>query len=280
MKVLAFTGSKGSGKNTLANILTGVQLVSNDRIDSFSITEKGGLIINIEEASGVVDMLQPPDSEDAYRFLINNIWPYVKQYSFATALKRIAVDIFQCPAKAVYGSDSDKNTIVSHLLWENMPGVVIASEIEKLGLYRSYQDSQVNFKQDLAELGITLSNKSGPMTVREFLQYLGTEIGRRMYSKCWTDFFKNEITSEMPALAIVTDMRFVNELETLREIHGEDIDVKVVKLTGGIKGDGHVSENGIPDELVDFVLDTNSIGPQESFNLLVQKMKEWNWFDE
>lgn len=50
------------------------------------------------------------------------LWrPEAQDFSFASSLKRMAVDILGLEEWQAFGTDEQKNTVVPHLLWENFP---------------------------------------------------------------------------------------------------------------------------------------------------------------
>jgi hypothetical protein len=55
------------------------------------------------------------------------------------------------------------------------------------------------------------------MTIREVLQYMGTEIFRKMYETVWVDSLLRKIKAEEPEIAVICDVRFPNEINLLRD---------------------------------------------------------------
>jgi len=82
--------------------------------------------------------------------------------------------------------------------------------------------------------------KSGYMTVRDILQYFGTDIARKINNDCWIDATFENINTVKSKLSIITDVRFVNEVEAIKRAGG-----KVIKLTRGDVNDTHISENDL-----------------------------------
>lgn len=93
-------------------------------------------------------------------------------------------------------------------------------------------------------------------TMRKIIQYVGTDIGRRLDENLWIKLFDKRVKEYIhkhPETKgfIVDDVRFLNEYEYfIREFGNKDIDNKNVKLVF-IKGytydssDKHISETGI-----------------------------------
>lgn len=239
-KILCFTGKKSSGKNTFCNFMTGLQLKSNNIIDNFDLHD-GKLYIEDGEAKGILALEKLADTFESGEYAARNIWPYAKIYAFADPLKDIAIELFNCPRDLTYGSDEDKNTIMPHLLWENIPGV---------------------------------THDPGPMTIRQFLQVFGTEVMRKIWGPVWVNSLIRRVENEESDLSLISDLRFDNEAGGLRE---SGHDVKIIKLTRKISDDNHSSENYIDDKYVDAVIDNQNLTILESCQQLVNHLQEWKW---
>lgn len=92
------------------------------------------------------------------------------------------------------------------------------------------------------------------LNFRQYLQFYGTEAHRDIFGQdFWVDAV--EMYHEGRIVA-VTDARFVNEAEAIREYGGV-----IVSLIGPPEvehaGDGHDSEKPLPPELIDFVIDNS-----------------------
>ena len=98
----------------------------------------------------------------------------------------------------------------------------------------------------------------GGRTPREAMQLLGTEWGRCLSSSLWVDAWRNEIerarlhaaSDDAPALIVVDDVRFPNEIAAIRSLGG--IIVRIDRPGAGLIGSAgrHASETadlGQPD---------------------------------
>ena len=119
MHLIALCGKKQSGKTTLSNFIHGHEMKRHDVIQNFEINEAGNLVVNYiqfdedgKEDTGmaVFDLWQRSDQfiNYAQRF----IWPLVKGYNFADALKEICMTLFGLTHSQCYGTDVDKNSKV------------------------------------------------------------------------------------------------------------------------------------------------------------------------
>lgn len=210
-KIVALSGKKQSGKTTLANYLHGHEMKRHDVIEKFFISPLGELVVNCTfhdengkefEEMGVLDLQQ--HNEEFYQYAAKRIWPLVRCYNFADSLKEICVMLFNIPPECVYGTDEQKNQKQEHLLWENMPGEF---------------------------------NKTGTMTARDFMQFFGTEIMRKIYEPIWLDNCFKRIAEDRPDIAVIADCRFMNEIKAVQNNGG-----KVVRLTRSPHDSNHSSE--------------------------------------
>lgn len=257
-KIVGFAGKKQSGKGTSANILHGIILAQKGMVSDWNIGGDGKLYIETKNANGEsgwgeFDITRK--DPDFVQWAEYNLWPYVKIYSFADALKWIAVDLFNIPKELAFGNDAQKNTIVPHLLWENMPGVL------------TDESHLMSTKVPLSWLNI-IFHEPGPMTVREFLQYFGTNICRKIYEPIWTRYTINKIRQEGTELAIIADVRFPNEVEAITGAGGS-----VYKLTRTISSDNHTSETAL-DNYEKFTKVINNDTNGYTIENLVQDIKQ------
>lgn len=246
-KILAFSGKKQAGKNTLCNFLHGYYLKSFGIINGFEITEEGELVVdtvvrdeNGEEkpGKGIIDVTRI--DIDFAMWAMDNVWPFVKHYAFAAYLKEILVGLFNVPKEIVYGTDEQKNAPTQYK-WEDVPTKV--------------------------------KGKSGFMTGRELMQYFGTEICRKIYPNIWTDKAIKDILNEESFLAIISDARFENEIKAVQSAGG-----KVIRLTRGIDGDSHTSETELNEfNEYDAVIDNQNMTIEESCIKLLEILDGWGW---
>lgn len=246
-KILCLCGRKGSGKNTLANFLHGYQLKSCEKIDSFDLDVNGDLFIKgindkNELAIAKIDIM----SRDLAfaEWASYNVWPFIKAYSFAEALKEICVGLFNIPREMLYGTEAEKNQL-THLRWENMPGIICLSERD-----------------------------TGPMTAREFMQFFGTEIMRKMYQEIWARHTLANIVEEDSQLAVITDGRFLNEIDSVKSCGG-----KSIYLTKRIDDDTHASEASLSAKDCDVVIDNQNQTLSETCVELVKVLEGWGWME-
>jgi hypothetical protein len=219
--ILGISGKKHSGKNTVANVIHGLALKQMNMIQDWSVDGNGHLNVLTQDGWGVFDVTR----RDAQfrQWAEPNLYPYIKIYSFADALKWLAVELFDIPEECCFGTEEQKNQIQEHLLWENM------TNCDCLGF------------------------KRGPLTAREFLQHFGTDMCRRMWEPIWVNKCIKDIKREGTLLAIIPDVRFPNEVQVIEEAGG-----MVLRLTRHVFDDDHNSETALDDYSFNQYLDNKN----------------------
>lgn len=189
VKIIGISGRKQSGKNTIANYINGDILKSKSMVNDFSISDDGELLINTQDITGtsgygIFDVTRKDNIFVEYAE--RELWPYVKVYHFADYLKEICINLFGLNPSNIYGTDDQKNE-PTPFLWENMPSSI---------------------------------GKIGKMTHREFLEYFGTNIVRKIKTDAWVCSSINKIVSENSQIAIIPDVRFPNEVKAIKDQGG------------------------------------------------------------
>lgn len=277
--IIAFCGKKGSGKNTCSNFLHGYQMKCYGIVEDFGIlNDTGGLVVttktldeggNEGTTTGELDINR--DDIAFADWAVYNMWPFIKNYSFAKELKDICIGLFNIPRECVYGTDEQKNQIQEHLRWENMPGVMTP----EMSIYgQDYVGASDGRFEDACYW--MHKHNPGPMTSREFIQFLGTDIMRKIYSPIWTNRTIKNIKTENPQLAIISDCRFKNEAETLKQEKA-----KLIRLTRSTASDKHSSENAFEDfDDFDAVIDNQNMTIEETQHELIKVIDSWGWLGD
>lgn len=198
-QIIGISGKKQSGKTTSGNFIASIFMSKLNIAKSISIDNEGQIIVSDlfdnKNYAGVFDLSRIDLRSD---FLINKAFslldPKIKLYSFADRLKQdVCINILGLTWDQCYGSDDIKNTS-TNLLWENMPG----------------------YDGDLR----------GNMTARQVMEYVGTGIFRKMKKDSWVSATIQKIEKDNPALAIITDCRFPDEIDCIKNKNG-----KVIRLS-------------------------------------------------
>lgn len=249
-KILALSGRKQSGKNTSANWLLGLTMCELGIVRGYIHIEQRGMLQitdlwGDESFRGIFDYYNPhPAMAD---FLEENVHPWFKMYSFADLLKEnVCIELLGLTKEQCYGTDEQKNS-KTHLLWENMPGVV---------------------------------HQSGNMTAREVMQFVGTEIFRKMHGPVWAQSTVNRVVKENSAFAVITDCRFPNEVEAVQKVGG-----KVIRFLRNPLEDNHESETSLDPEnfeqdKFDAIIDNSEMKIGEQNKALYEYLSQWEFIPE
>jgi hypothetical protein len=268
--IIVLAGAKQSGKSSSGNFLTGYTLSQISKRNPglpipnvFDINNDGQLLVNSsyvnsvgEEVvgNGILDLSRR--DYDFAEYAGQYIWPYIKIYNFADTLKDVCMHVFGLTYEQCYGSNDDKNTMT------NIPWYGILSMLPRKEKWAATRDSKTGKN----------------MTAREFMQFFGTQICRSIYDDCWIDSCFRRIEAENPAIAVITDCRFPNEVKVCR-----DKGAKIIKLTLDPFGDTetHDSETllkDMPDSEFDWVLDNSKMTIIEKNQAILDKCYDWGIF--
>jgi hypothetical protein len=156
-------------------------------------------------------------------------------YNFADPLKKMCIDIFGLTYEQCYGSDENKNEYVN-CFWPD---------------------------------------SGNSMTAREVMQYVGTNVFRKMQHNVWADATIRKIQDENLPLALIADCRFPNEVEAVKNAGG-----LVIKLNRNLYSSTHESETALDEDRYDqsnfdFVIDNKdlSIGAKNELIYSFLKLK-------
>lgn len=144
-------------------------------------------------------------------------------YNFADSLKQMCIDILGLTYEQCYGTDENKNELVN-CFW---PGI----------------DAQ--------------------MTAREVMQYVGTDVLRRIQTNVWSDTTIRKIQSSNFPLALIADCRFPNEVDAVKKAGGI-----VIKLDRRLYASTHESETALDESNYDqsnfdLIIDNHSLSIED-----------------
>ena len=210
-QIIGFAGKKQSGKNTACNFVLAVKLAQVGICKTSRLTDDGHIEVTDILGDKPSNMDWIPFKEphvDVTSLFENELKEYIQLYALANSLKEMAVNILGLKPEQVFGTDKQKNTLTS-ISWEDMPG----EEAKK--------------------------HAPGKMTSREVLQYVGTDFFRKFYPNVWLDSCLRKIEEESPEIALISDVRFENEIRGIQKKNGFVVGLKRDPYK---KGDKHASE--------------------------------------
>lgn len=95
-------------------------------------------------------------------------------------------------------------------------------------------------------------------TPRQVLQYVGTDICRKLYQNYHTDVVKKEANECEEQFIVISDTRFDNELDLPKQWNRKVINVKIKRSNNNIQAGTHISEQDLVDEKFDVIIQNDS----------------------
>jgi hypothetical protein len=90
--------------------------------------------------------------------------------AFAESLKETAIGVLGLPRELVYGTNDDKET-KTHIMWDSFPDSI-----------------RIKYSKEIEYQAFGMVPRMGPMTIREVLQVMGTDVFREMFeSDVWAN---------------------------------------------------------------------------------------------
>lgn len=124
--------------------------------------------------------------------------------------------------------------------------------------------------------GKDVPTPGGPMTVRQIMQVVGTELGRNIWGKdIWIHAMENRIKNGAADSWIITDVRMVNEAEAVRKWGGIVIRVDGASREGAESVDMHETERMIDSLKVDAIIDNGPGMTKEGLEDQARKILRW-----
>ncbi|SRR5260370_6243683 len=151
--------------------------------------------------------------------------------------------------KARHGKDS-----VAKFMQEAIPEIKLYSFGAELKYF--CQRNQYAFEElwELTHPGRVLApSKDDPIYGNgDILQFIGTEVVRHAYPNAWVDALINRIDTEDPKIAVISDVRFLNETKFIKDNGGFLVNVSRKNSDGSPYFDPnrsktHISEIGLDD---------------------------------
>lgn len=108
-------------------------------------------------------------------------------------------------------------------------------------------------------------------TAREFLQYFGTDVMRKIKDTVWVDYTIKSILQEDSQLAIIPDVRFPNEVEAIKKANGV-----VIRLTRDVHNSNHPCETALDEDKFDWNNFDYVINNNDTITQLIHDVEQMN----
>lgn len=234
MQIIGISGKAQAGKSTGALFCVGHHLIRLGAIEDFGIDENILKVKPTNEDWVDIDFptfeFAPIEVKAAFQVLIGQ---HVNIISFADELKLHCINVLGLPYESVYGTNEQKNKSLEHLTWESF--------------------SHIKYSIPKGE-----KKKTGPISGREVLQFVGTEVFRKIDTNIWVNAFKRRAMRSNSGIIIVPDVRFPNEVDAIHELGG-----KVIRLMRAPIESDHESEVALDppydQSSFDYVIDNNGV---------------------
>lgn len=265
MRIIGISGRSQAGKNMCGNAILGevlsTKITFNNQplISDYKIDERGLLYVpaQISETEVVYGIFDPFNFERHFVDWANQfVFPHCKLYSFATLLKeKVCSDVLGIPLNLVFGDDKAKAQD-SHI-----PRTAIDA-----------------FSKTKKKAGVsTDAPPSEYLSVREVLQFVGTELLRKFYPNVWSEGLLRVILTEQSELAVVIDVRFPNEVAAIKDSGG-----RVIRLLRDPKQGTHDSETALDPENYDqsnfdLIVDNRELSINETKDVVIKYVRELEW---
>lgn len=227
--IIGLSGKKQSGKTTSGNFLFSVYMANLEIAKTIHINDRGQLEVS--------DLLG------------NQIYKGVFDPSYSRSNDYIINKVFDAIDKEI------KLYSFADILKQNICMDILGMSYEQC--YGSDTD-----KNSLT--GMYWNDKQ--MTARDIMQFVGTDVFRKLYANVWVDATLNRIKKDKTKLAVITDCRFPNEVEAIKHSGG-----KVIRLTRSPIVSDHISENILDSDVYDwnnfdYILDNQNMSILDQCN--------------
>lgn len=232
-EIIGFAGTARAGKDSSLKLFYAGVLKDRGVIDRYEINDAGDLLVNAAfehgEEMGVLDISRRDEPFVNYAYQM--IWPHVKDYHFADNLKIVCSKMFGLTYEQMFGTVEQKTSNTKYL-WKEFINAIPKAYKPKL------------------------SEKGEYVTARELMQYVG-DILRSVDDDCFTNSALNEIELEQVPIALIGDVRRINEVNAIKERGG-----KVILLKRKTHDMTHRIENefeGIDESIFDYIVDNQDL---------------------
>lgn len=222
MLILGISGRKQSGKSTTGNFIFSIYMSDLSVSEKVYINESGQIMVS--------DLLGDKNYAGIFDPSNTNSRDYTISKVFEQMRHKIKIYNF---------ADVLKKDICMNIL----------------GL--TYEQCYGSDEEKNKETNLIFDNKN--MSAREILQFIGTDIFRKLKPDVWVDATINKIKADNPKIAIITDCRFPNEVKSIQDNGG-----KVLRLTRDPHHSDHISESILDMQNYDwnnfdFILDNSNM---------------------
>jgi hypothetical protein len=239
MLILGISGRKQSGKSTIGNFILSLYLAKLGYCEKIYMDEDGQLLISDilgdTRYEGIFDIKKLVDTYNDPRFIQ-------------------AINKLNSKVKIYNFADILKTDIC----------------INMLGLTYDQCYGTDDNKNEMTN--IVWNDKK--LSARDVMQVVGTDIFRKLDTNVWVRSTINKIIRDKPDLAVITDCRFPNEVDSIKQSGG-----KVIRLTRNPFQSDHLSETVLDKDNYDwsnfdYVVENSDITLLDQFTQIKKLLEE------
>jgi len=239
MLILGISGRKQSGKSTIGNFILSLYLAKLGYCEKIYMDEDGQLLISDilgdTRYEGVFDIRKLADTYNDPRFIQ-------------------AMNKLNSKVKIYNFADILKTDIC----------------INMLGLTYDQCYGTDDNKNEMTN--IVWNDKK--LSARDVMQVVGTDIFRKLDTNVWVRSTINKIIRDKPDLAVITDCRFPNEVDSIKQSGG-----KVIRLTRNPFQSDHLSETVLDKDNYDwsnfdYVVENSNVSLLDQFTQIKKLLEE------
>jgi hypothetical protein len=239
MLILGISGRKQSGKSTIGNFILSLYLAKLGYCEKIYMDEDGQLLISDilgdTRYEGVFDIRKLADTYNDPRFIQ-------------------AMNKLNSKVKIYTFADILKTDIC----------------INMLGLTYDQCYGTDDNKNEMTN--IVWDDKK--LSARDVMQVVGTDIFRKLDTNVWVRSTINKIIRDKPDLAVITDCRFPNEVDSIKQSGG-----KVIRLTRNPFQSDHLSETVLDKDNYDwsnfdYVVENSDVSLLDQFTQIKKLLEE------
>lgn len=239
MLILGISGRKQSGKSTIGNFILSLYLAKLGYCEKIYMDEDGQLLISDilgdTRHEGVFDIRKLADTYNDPRFIQ-------------------AMNKLNSKVKIYNFADILKTDIC----------------INMLGLTYDQCYGTDDNKNEMTN--IVWDDKK--LSARDVMQVVGTDIFRKLDTNVWVRSTINKIIRDKPDLAVITDCRFPNEVDSIKQSGG-----KVIRLTRNPFQSDHLSETVLDKDNYDwsnfdYVVENSDVSLLDQFTQIKKLLEE------
>jgi hypothetical protein len=239
MLILGISGRKQSGKSTIGNFILSLYLAKLGYCEKIYMDEDGQLLIS--------DILGDTRYEGVF-----DIRKLVETYNDPRFIQ--AINKLNSKVKIYNFADILKTDIC----------------INMLGLTYDQCYGTDDNKNEMTN--IVWNDKK--LSARDVMQVVGTDIFRKLDTNVWVRSTINKIIRDKPDLAVITDCRFPNEVDSIKQSGG-----KVIRLTRNPFQSDHISETVLDKDSYDwsnfdYVVDNSDVTLLDQFTQIKKLLEE------